>query len=207
MNRKFFISLLLLGGVLVSCQDDILLPEEEEPTTIINNMDALRSVKPKSTSGRQSDTIHNGEKGRDHRDWYDIFENTCIKDFEKDVPQLGIGDLYAIDPDGVNPYIFKFYFPEDYRDYANEEYERMYVLVSLYSWWGQMIEYNYFSTNFSRNALSLNVSFTVPREYVSDWYYFVCHFGYYSGTYWHDVRTVKFEDLVIIKEWQKNNED
>lgn len=202
MNRKFFISLLLLGGLLASCQDDILLPEEEKPTIIIDNIDALRSVKPKSTSGRQSDTIHNGEKGRDHRDWFDIFENDCIKDFEKDITQLGIGDLYAIDPDGVNPYIFKFYFPEEFMDYAKKEYERMHVLVSLYSCWGQRVD-NYFSTN----ALSFDDSFTVPREYVSDWYYFVCHYDYYSTTNWRDVRDVKFQDLVIIKEWQKNNEE
>ena len=196
MKRKIIISLLLLGGLLVSCQDDILLPEEEKPTILITDIDAIRSVKPKSSSGRSSDTIHDGEKGRDHRDWFEVFENTRIKDFEKD-KVLNIGDLYAIDPDGVNPYIFKFYFPEEYRDYAKEEYEGMHVLVSLYSTWGQRVEYNYFSTN----QLSLDDSFNVPREYVSDWYYFVCSFNNYSSTTWRDVRNIKFEDLVIIKEW------
>ena len=196
MKRKIIISLLLLGGLLVSCQDDILLPEEEKPTILITDIDALRSVKPKSSSGRSSDMIHDGEKGRDHRDWFEVFENSRIKDFEKD-KVLNIGDLYAIDPDGVNPYIFKFYFPEEYRDYAKEEYEGMHVKVSLYTTWGQSVEDTFFYTN----DLSLDDSFTVPREYVSDWYYFVCSFNNYSSTTWRDVRNIKFEDLVIIKEW------
>lgn len=195
MKRNIFISLLLLGGLLVSCQDDILLPEEES-TILITDIDALRSVKPKSTPGRSSDTIHDGEKGRDHRDWFEVFENSRIKDYEKD-KVLNIGDLYAIDPDGVNPYIFKFYFPEEYKDYAKEKYERMHVKVSLYTYWGEPVEYNYFYTN----ELSLDDSFTVPRKYVSDWYYFVCCFNYYSSTTWSDVRNIKYEDLVIIKEW------
>lgn len=199
----------LLAVTLLSCSDDSepLIMQEEVSTPMLDYQtiaDAQRALRPsmsaKPEEGEQPDK--KGEKGRDHRDWFDIFENSRIKDFEKDINQLGIGDLYAIDPDGVNPYIFKFYFPEEYMDYAKKEYERMHVLVSLYSCWGQRVD-NYFSTN----ALSFDDSFTVPREYVSDWYYFVCHYDHYSTTNWRDVRNIQFEDLVIIKEWQKNNEE
>ena len=192
----------LLAVTLLSCSEDSepLIMQKEVSTPMLDYQtlaDAQRALRPSATAQEleQGQPDKKGEKGRDHRDWFDAFENTRIKNFEKDITQLEIGDLYAIDPDGVNPYIFKFYFPEKYRDYAKEEYEGMYLRVSLYSYWGQMVEYNFFSTS----DFSLDDSFTVPREYVSDWYYFECHYNYYSS--WLDIREVKINDLVIIKEW------
>ncbi|MBO7554192.1 MAG: hypothetical protein J6T82_09200 [Bacteroidaceae bacterium] len=192
----------LLAVTLLSCSEDSepLIMQEEVSTPMLDYQtlaDAQRALRPSATAqeAELGQPDKKGEKGRDHRDWFDAFENTRIKNFEKDITQLEIGDLYAIDPDGVNPYIFKFYFPEKYRDYAKEEYEGMYLRVSLYSYWGQMVEYNFFSTS----DFSLDDSFTVPRKYVSDWYYFECHYNYYSS--WLDIREVKINDLVIIKEW------
>ena len=190
----------LLAMTLLSCSDDSepLIMQQEVSTPMLDYQtvtDAQRALRPSRSSqqmdGEQPDK--KGEKGRDHRDWFDDFNNAKIKDFEKDITQLDVGDLYAIDPDGVNQYIFKFYFPEKYLDYAKEHYTN--IRVSLYTYWGQLVEYNYFTTN----DLSLDDSFTVPRKYVSDWYYFVCHYNYFFS--WYDIREVKFNDLVIIKEW------
>ena len=188
-----------LAMSLLSCSDysEPLIMQEEVSTPMLDYQtatEAQRALRPsmsaKPEEGDQPDK--KGEKGRDHRDWFDAFNNARIKDLEKDITQLELGDLYAIDPDGVNPYIFRFYFPEKYLDYAKEHYTN--IRVSLYSWWGAGVEYNYFAT-----SDLVNYSFIVPREYVSDWYYFVCYYNYYSS--WHDIREVKFNDLVIIKEW------
>ena len=189
----------LLVVSLLSCSDDSepLIMQKEMNTPLLDDQtatDAQRALRPRASQqmdGEQPDK--KGEKGRDHRDWFDDFNNAKIKDFEKDITQLDVGDLYAIDPDGVNPYIFKFYFPEKYLDYAKEHYTN--IRVSLYTYWGQLVEYNFFSTS----DLSFDDSYAVPRKYVSDWYYFVCHYSYYSS--WHDIREVKFNDLVIIKAW------
>ncbi len=159
-----------LAVTMLSCSNDLepLMMQEEESAPMLDYQtatDAQRALRPsmsaKPEDGEQPDK--KGEKGRDHRDWFDDFNNAKIKDFEKDITQLDVGDLYAIDPDGVNPYIFKFYFPEKYLDYAKEHYTN--IRVSLYTYWGQLVEYNFFTTN----ELSLDDSFTVPRKYVSDW--------------------------------------
>ena len=135
MNRKFFISLLLLGGLLVSCQDDILLPEEEvvvvvkekESTILITDIDALRSVKPTSTSGRPGSAIHDGEKGRDRRDNVDYYGYEGLK--IESPTELQVGDLYVTGYDEEkDEYLFKFYWGDE----INEEINEMLAFANIY---------------------------------------------------------------------------
>jgi len=112
MSREIIISLiLLLGGLMVSCQDDILLPEEES-TILITDIDALRSMKPTSTSGRSGSAIHDGEKGRDRRDNVDYDSNEGLK--IETPTELQVGDLYVAGYDKEkNEYLLKFYWGDE----------------------------------------------------------------------------------------------
>ena len=197
----------LLAVTLLSCSDDTepLIMQEEESALMLDYqtaLDAQRALLPSTSQqmdGEQPDK--KGQKGRDHRDWYDVFENSRIKDFEKDITQLELGDLYAIDRDGVNPYIFKFYFPEELRDRAKKfEGVRAWVYLCCY---GMGTVKKCFSTD----CFSFDDYFTIPIYEMNNWYYFKIYFynGYEELSY--DERTkaahkeVAFKDMVIIKEW------
>lgn len=202
---------LVVQQELVMQEEEKQSDSEEESVPILDYqtvLDAQRAVRPSSSQqmdGEQPDK--KGQKGRDHRDWYDTFENSRIKDFEKDITQLELGDLYAIDPDGVNKYIFKFYFPEEYREYA-KKYEGKRVVVSLYyrtGWSSGMFIQELFRTD----SFSLDDSFLVARydwehSYYYGWNNTYC--GYiieYSFGVSDDSsrRETTFNDLLIIKEW------
>ncbi len=203
----------LLVVSLLSCSDDSepLMMQEEESAPMLDYQtvaDAQRALRP-SRSSQQADEEEpdkKGQKGRDHRDWFEAFNNAKIKDFEKDITQLDVGDLYAIDPDGVNPYIFKFYFPEEYQEYANQ-YEGKRVVVNLeyiMGWSSRLFIQELFRTD----SFSLDDSFLVSR-YGWDYAYYYglnnMYCGYtikysFSGVSGSQ-RELHFDNLVIIKEW------
>jgi hypothetical protein len=192
----------LLTVTLLSCSDDSepLVMQEEMSTPMLDYQtvaDAQRALRP-SMSSQQADEGEpdkKGQKGRDHRDWFEAFGNTRIKDFERDITQLDVGDLYAIDPDGVNPYIVKFYFPEEYRDYA-KQWEGKIVSASMYyvENKGTFLMKQLFSTD----SFSLDDSFLLSRR---DW-----EGGYFDYVIRYslacDNKEIKYKDLVIIKAWQ-----
>lgn len=166
----FYLFTAFLAVTLLSCSEDSepLIMQEEVSTPMLDYQtvaDAQRALRPSMSSQQvdEEDPDKKGQKGRDHRDWFDAFNNAKIKDFERDITQLGVGDLYAIDPDGVNQYIVKFYFPEEYRDYA-KQWEGKIVSASMY----------YVANNgifhmkqlFSTDSFSLDDSFLLSRR---DW--------------------------------------
>ena len=203
----------LLVVSLLSCSDDLepLMMQEEVSPPMLDYQtatDAQRALRPSRSSqqmdGEQPDK--KGEKGRDHRDWFEAFNNTKIKDFEKDITQLELGDLYAIDPDGVNPYIFKFYFPDEYRGYA-KKYEGKRVVVNLYyiTGWSSGI---FIQELFRTDSFSLDDSFLVSRYGWDYAYYYGLNniycgytFQYSFNSVGESSREMHFNDLVIIKEW------
>lgn len=196
----------LLAVTLLSCSEDSepLIMQEEVSTPMLDYQtlaDAQRALRPSATAQEleQGQPDKKGEKGRDHRDWFDAFENTRIKSFENDITQLDVGDLYAIDPDGVNPYIFKFYFPEEYRDYA-KKYEGMQVNVGIYSKYYP--EYNPIEYIFQTLYFSLDDSFTVSRYRWDNPYagYYI-KYTFRFGNSIDKEKETTFKDLVIIKEW------
>ena len=203
----------LLAVTLLSCSDDSepLIMQEEMSAPMLDYqtaLDAQRALRPSTSQqmdGEQPDK--KGQKGRDHRDWYDVFENSRIKDFEKDITQLELGDLYAIDPDGVNPYIFKFYFPDEYREYA-KKYEGKRVVVNLYYIQGWSSR-TFIQELFRTDSFSLDDSFLLSR-YGWDYAYYYgwnnMYLGYIIQYSFSDVkgsrRELQFNDIVIIKEWR-----
>ncbi len=190
----------LLVVSLLSCSDDLepLMMQEEESAPMLEYQtatDAQRALRPRASQqmdGEQPDK--KGEKGRDHRDWFDDFNNAKIKDFEKDITQLDVGDLYAIDPDGVNQYIVKFYFPEEYRDYA-KKYEGKRASASMY--YVENKRSFQIKQLFSTDSLSFDDTFLLSRtEWDKGYFDYVIRYSL-AG----DRKEIKFNDLVIIKEW------
>ncbi|MBR1940978.1 MAG: hypothetical protein IJ845_06570 [Bacteroidaceae bacterium] len=196
----------MLTIFLLSCSGDSepLVVAEEEMQLNSDPMidyqtasDAQRSLRPKATTqqmdGDQPDK--KGEKGRDHRDWINDIGRAAIKNFEKET-KLGYGDLYAIDKDGVNPYIVKFYFPEeDYEEYATK-YEGRRVSVSMIYINGNGSSMHV-KTLYDTYSFSLDDSFLVSRTEFSNGYFdYVLHY-YLSG----ENRRINFKDLPIIKQW------
>lgn len=196
----------MLAISLLSCSGDsepLVMAEEEmqlnsDPMIDYQTAsDAQRSLRPSVTTqqmdGDQPDK--KGEKGRDHRDWINDIGSTAIKSFEKE-KQLGIGDLYAIDKDGVNPYIVKFYFPEEYREYA-KQYEGKLFSVSMF-----YIEGNGATMRmkelFKTDSFSLDDSFPVSRTEWDNGY-----FDYVFVYDWNNCeqRMMRYKDLTIIKQW------
>ena len=197
----------LFAVTLISCTDESeqLFPaevEEMNDSVLIHSnplLDEVRSLRP-STSQQMDDGTaqpdRKGEKGRDHREWFHDWTNERLKNLDTGYT-LSLGELYAIDPDGVNPYVFKFYFPDELMEEA-KKYEGMCVKVMLYSSSGAFIRDRiYYSQNFS-----LDDFFTTPRYYVSDCYCFKYYFfqSYSSSSLF--IRETQVKDMVIIKEWR-----
>ncbi len=191
----------LLVVSLLSCSDDLepLMMQEEESAPMLEYQtatDAQRALRPRASQqmdGEQPDK--KGEKGRDHRDWFDDFNNAKIKDFEKDITQLDVGDLYAIDPDGVNQYIVKFYFPEEYRDYA-KKYEGKRASASMY--YVENKRSFQIKQLFSTDSLSFDDTFLLSRtEWDKGYFDYVIRYSLAC-----DNKEIKYKDLVIIKAWQ-----
>lgn len=191
----------LLAVTLLSCSDDSepLIMQEEVSTPMLDYqtvVDAQRALRPsmsaKPEEGEQPDK--KGQKGRDHRDWFEAFGNTRIKDFEKDITQLDVGDLYAIDVDGVNPYIVKFYFPEEYMDYA-KQWEGKIVSASMY----YVQDHGTFLMKelFRTDSFSLDDSFLLSRrDWEGGYFDYVIRYSLAS-----DNKEIKYKDLLIIKAW------
>lgn len=191
----------LLAVTLLSCSDDSepLVMQEEVSTPILDYqtvVDAQRALRPsmsaKPEEGEQPDK--KGEKGRDHRDWFEAFNNAKIKDFERDITQLDVGDLYAIDVDGVNPYIVKFYFLEEYMDYA-KQWEGKIVSASMYyiQGHGTFLMKELFRTD----SFSLDDSFLLSRrDWEGGYFDYVIRYSLAS-----DNKEIKYKDLLIIKAW------
>ena len=191
-----------LAVTMLSCSDDLepLMMQEEVSTPMLEYQtasDAQRALRPRTSQqmeGEQPDK--KGEKGRDHRDWFHDWTNERLKSLDTG-SVLSLGELYALDPDGVNPYIFKFYFPDELKEEA-KKYEGMCVKVMLYNSSGAFIRDRiYYSENFS-----LDDFFTIPRYYVSDCYCFKYYFiqSYSSSSLF--MRETQVKDMVIIKEWR-----
>ena len=191
----------LLAVTLLSCSDDSepLIMQEEVSTPMLDYQtiaDAQRALRPsmsaKPEEGEQPDK--KGEKGRDHRDWFEAFNNAKIKDFERDITQLDVGDLYAIDVDGVNPYIVKFYFPEEYMDYA-KQWEGKIVSASMY----YVQDHGTFLMKelFRTDSFSLDDSFLLSRrDWEGGYFDYVIRYSLAS-----DNKEIKYKDLLIIKAW------
>lgn len=206
--------LLLFVGLLTSCEEyEVLqvLEEEQEAVQAVSDeqevamlvdyqaaMDAQRAKKPQRTNSQTEETENYGEKGRDRRDWFHNWSNERLKSLDTG-SVLSIGELYAIDPDGVNPYIFKFYFPEELGD-KSKEYLGMSVSVMIYS--TNKNERAPIKTVFHTESLSLDDSFRVSRSDWNDWYYIRYSFRRgYSVDSSSETRETTFNDMVIIKGW------
>ena len=191
-----------LAMTLLSCSDDSepLMMQEEVSTPMLDYQtvtDAQRALLPRSSQQMDDGAVQpdrRGEKGRDHRDWFHDWTNERLKNLDTG-STLSLGELYAIDPDGVSPYVFKFYFPDELKEEAMK-YEGMCVKVMLYNSSGAFIKDRiYYSENFS-----LDDFFTTPRYYVSDCYCFKYYFfqSYSSSSLF--IRETQVKDMVIIKE-------
>ena len=191
-----------LAMTLLSCSDDSepLMMQEEVSTPMLDYQtvtDAQRALLPRSSQQMDDGAVQpdrRGEKGRDHRDWFHDWTNERLKNLDTG-STLSLGELYAIDPDGVSPYVFKFYFPDELKEEAMK-YEGMCVKVMLYNSSGAFIKDRiYYSENFS-----LDDFFTTPRYYVSDCYCFKYYFiqGYSNSSLF--IRETQVKDMVIIKE-------
>ena len=152
MKSKFFILLLLLGGLVLSCQDDILLTEEESTITI-TDIDALRSIKPTSTSGRSGSAIHDGEKGRDRRDNVDYYSNEGLK--IEPPTELQVGELYVAGYDEKkDEYLLKFYW-------GDEISEKTKAMLSLAEITVHFVRKGYSNYWFARNTSSTGKYYTI----------------------------------------------
>lgn len=201
----------MLAISLLSCSGDSepLVVAEEEMQLNSDPMidyqtasDAQRSLRPRATTqqmdGDQPDK--KGEKGRDHRDWINDIGRAAIKNFEKET-KLEFGDLYAIDKDGVNPYIVKFYFPEESMEYA-KQYEGKRATAAMYyedggfyeeRGWGFFLMKQLFQTD----NFSLDDSFPVSRTEWENGYFDYVLVYHLNG----ERRMIKFKDLPIIELW------
>ena len=202
----------LFAVMLISCADESeqLFPAAEEmaavnDSVLINSMafsDEIRGLRPSTSQQMDDDGValpdRKGEKGRDHREWYDMLSNGRFKDFDTG-SLLSPGELYAIDPDGHSPYIFKFYFPEEMK--INDEFLGMSVYVDLRykTQFGTTIERRLFSAY----PFHYDDTFTVPREGLGDWHILRCTLNnLYSGAVKDISYDISFPDLVIIKQLQ-----
>ena len=203
----------LFAVMLISCADESeqLFPATEEmaavnDSVLINSMafsDEIRGLRPSTSQQMDDDGValpdRKGEKGRDHREWYDMLSNGRFKNFDTG-SLLSPGELYAIDPDGYSPYIFfKFYFPEEMK--INDEFLGMSAYVEL--------RYKtQFGTSFERELVSAypfhyDDTFTIPRDYLKEWNVLRCRlYNLYSGAVKDISYDISFPDLVIIKQLQ-----
>ncbi len=194
MNRLFFISLLLLGGLVVSCQDDILLTEKVPPIEV-TDIDALRSIKPTSTSGRSGGAIHDGEKGRDRRDNVDYYGNEGLK--IESSTELHVGDIYVAGYDEEkDEYLLKFYWGEE----ISEETKTMLSLAKITMHFVRKGYNNFwYAKGSSSNGMyySIGDAFFLPKDiccWCTDIEVSIC---YYSGLSY---------SLGNVKEWTQSFE-
>lgn len=201
----------LFAVMLISCADESeqLFPAAEEmaavnDSVLINSMvfsDEIRGLRP-STSQQMDDGValpdRKGEKGRDHREWYDVLVNGRFKNFDTG-SLLSPGELYAIDPDGYSPYIFKFYFPEEMK--INDEFLGMRVYVNVYN--KTNIGLYLCGCLIDAYPFHYDDTFTVPRDALEEWHVLRCTlYNLYSGAVKDISYDISFPDLVIVKQLQ-----
>lgn len=201
----------LFAVMLISCADESeqLFPEAEEmaavnDSVLINSMafsDGIRGLRP-SASQQMDDGValpdRKGEKGRDHREWYDMLVNGRFKNFDTG-SLLSPGELYAIDSDGHSPYVFKFYFPEEMK--IDDEFLGMRAhVVLVYKTkfgFGEVYVRELFS---NMNPFHYDDTFTVPRDAFEEWHTIRCTLNnLYAGAVDNISYEISFPDLVIIK--------
>ena len=194
-----------LAMTLLSCSDDSepLIMQEEVSTTMLDYQtvtDAQRALLPRSSQQMDDGAVQpdrKGEKGRDHREWYDVIGNGRFKNFDTG-SLLSPGELYAIDPDGVNAYIFKFFFPEEFRA-KTELYEGLRVVVTIIERGNGWMTSN--SKVFDGYPFQFDDSFRFPRSLINDWD--IISYNIYSDHPTTEClfrREIQFSDLVIIKQ-------
>ena len=208
-----FLFAALFAVMLISCTDeaDQLLPIVADELAVTNDSvlihsnplsDELRSLRP-STSQQMDDGAvqpdRRGEKGRDHREWYDVIGNGRFKNFDTG-SLLSPGELYAIDPDGVNAYIFKFFFPEEFRKNIQVcEGLRISIRRVEEGYLGTWV--NYYGVYYAY-PFQFDDCFKLPRDYFHNWD--VIEYSVYADykTNYISHGQIQFSDLVIIKQKQ-----
>ena len=194
-----------LAVTMLSCSDDSepLMMQEEYSASLVDYQtatEAQRALHPiissQQTDGEDPDK--KGQKGRDHREWYDVFGSGRIKNLNADF--LSPGQLFAIDTDGHSPYIFKFYFPEEKK--INDEFLGMRVYVDVYQKTTTgMYYYDHFIDAY---PFHYDDTFIVPRDYLKEWHVLRCHlYNLYSGLTKEIYYDISFPDLVIIETLHK----
>ena len=118
MKRRTLILMMIFAGALfASCgqETDVVLEEvEQQEALAMYDGDAWRSVKPRP--GKQPGSItHDGEKGRDRRDYLEWQDTHSIK--YGDITQKSVGDLFIVGyNEETDEYIFEIYWGEEYTE-------------------------------------------------------------------------------------------
>ena len=196
-----------LAMTLLSCSDDSepLMMQEEVSTPMLDYQtvtDAQRALLPRSSQQMDDGAVQpdrKGEKGRDHREWYDVIGNGRFKNFDTG-SLLSPGELYAIDPDGVNAYIFKFFFPEEFRKNIQVcEGLRISIRRVEEGYLGTWV--NYYGVYYAY-PFQFDDCFKLPRDYFHNWD--VIEYSVYADykTNYISHGQIQFSDLVIIKQKQ-----
>lgn len=213
MKAKYLYPFVALFAVmLVSCSDESeqLFPAVIEKMAAVNDSvlinskafsDGVRSLRPSTSQQTEDGSVlpdRKGEKGRDHREWYDMMFNDRFKNFGTDII-FSTGELYAIDPDDVNRYIFKFYFPEEFRE-KTELFEGLSIMVYIvdhsYGWY-------HYQCIFKAYPFQFGDSFTVARDLFQNRHsieYYIYSDHPTTKCLFH--RKIPFSDLVIMKRMQ-----
>lgn len=189
-HKSIYWLLLLLGGLLVSCNEESevlqAVEEEQEAVKLIDYqvaLDAIRAKKPLRTNNQTQQAENYGEKGHDRRDnnskWNDIFDLNAP-----------VARVKVIEVNEFGEYVMKLVFGSCYMHEEIEyAFEGRTLKLCILNETGQKVN------NYIIDDYHIGDTFSIPSDIFEDCYLIELYVGYFFYTAFWFVEEQLFDTL------------